>query len=79
MKMEFSLCIFTMNFSIIIKKVYVKQKLQFRSYEQVVKDLEYAGLKVLACYCNWWCVPFMEISDEKLMIFVAVKNSNENL
>ena len=55
------------------QKVYVKQKLQFRSYEQVVKDLEYAGLKVLACYCNWSCVPFMEISDEKLMIFVAMK------
>ena len=55
------------------QKVYIKQKLQFRNYEQVVKDLECAGLKVLTCYCNWSCVPFKGTSDEKLMIFVAVK------
>ena len=55
------------------QKVYVKQKLQFRNYEQVVKDLKCAGLKVLTCYCSWSCVPFKETSDKKLMIFVALK------
>lgn len=50
------------------QKVYVKQKLQFRSYEQVVKDLECVRLKILACYCNRSCVPFKGTSEEKLMI-----------
>ncbi|MDO4710700.1 MAG: methyltransferase domain-containing protein [Peptostreptococcaceae bacterium] len=55
-------------------KVSTKECLQFRSYEQVVKDLQGAGLSVKACYWNWSREAFQGTAKEKLMIFVATRD-----
>lgn len=55
-------------------KINTQQKLQFRSYEQVVSDLNNVGIRVKSCYRNWSGEAFDATSDEPLMIFVAVRD-----
>ncbi|MDO4791165.1 MAG: hypothetical protein Q3999_01625 [Buchananella hordeovulneris] len=51
----------------------LQQRLQFRSYEQIVADLQQAGLEVAACYRDWQRAPFTGGAEQPLMVFVAKK------
>lgn len=55
-------------------KINTEQKLQFRTYEQVVRDLKDVGLSVRSCYRNWAGERFEGTSKELIMIFVATKD-----
>ncbi|RRD35268.1 class I SAM-dependent methyltransferase [Leucobacter sp. OH2974_COT-288] len=52
----------------------IEQELQFRSYEQVLGDLQQAGFKVQACYRNWHGADFVPGERYPLMIFVATRD-----
>lgn len=49
------------------------QQLQFRSYKQIIQDLNHAGLSVKHCYRSWNGEPFAGGAAQPLMIFTAVK------
>lgn len=53
--------------------VSTSQVLQYRTYEQVVNDLESVGLDVQSCYSDWSQGPFIASQTKQLMIFLAIK------
>lgn len=53
------------------------QRLQFRSFDQVVGDLRCAGLELVACYRDWERTPFTGGKDQRLMVFVAQRPLDE--
>lgn len=50
-----------------------QQKLQFRSHQQIVEDLEAVGLVVTASYKNWHREDFTGGLEQPLMVFAAEK------
>lgn len=51
----------------------VDQELQFRSHDQIVKDLDQAGLRVEAVYRNWARDAFTGGPGQPLMVFLATR------
>lgn len=54
-------------------EVNTQQKLQFRSQQQIVEDLQAVGLIVTASYKNWHRENFIGGAEQPLMVFVAEK------
>lgn len=54
--------------------VEVKQELQFRSHQQILADLNRAGLTNVITYRNWSREPFTGGPGQPLMVFVARKD-----
>lgn len=51
----------------------VDQRLQFRTRDQLVADLEAVGLTVRTVWRDWSRMPFTDTAQEPLMIFEAVR------
>ena len=50
------------------------QRLQFRSFDTLVRDLTAAGLRVVNVWRSWDRTPFTGKASEPLMVIEAVKN-----
>ena len=50
------------------------QRLQFRSFDTLVRDLTAAGLRVVNVWRSWDRTPFTGKASEQLMVIEAVKN-----